>query len=236
MDTPWGDLPVADAHVHFLSHHFFSTLAGEKRTDVSLLGEQLDWRLPASDPAQLAALWVEEMDRYGVTSAAIIGSVHGDAASVMGAVARYPTRFRAYTMVNPLVPGEPDLVKTALASGNLHGLCLFPAMHRYSMHSDEAAAIIDMAASYAGTVIFVHCGELSVGVRKKLGLGSLYDMRFSNPIDLHSIALQYPEVRFVVPHFGAGYFREALMLCDLCPNVYLDTSSSNRWMRFEELK
>ena len=24
------------------------------------------------------------------------------------------------------------------------------------------------------------------------------------------------------------------MLCDLCPNVYLDTSSSNSWMRYEE--
>lgn len=24
------------------------------------------------------------------------------------------------------------------------------------------------------------------------------------------------------------------MLCDLCPNVYLDTSSSNNWMRYEE--
>ena len=23
------------------------------------------------------------------------------------------------------------------------------------------------------------------------------------------------------------------MLCDLCPNVYLDTSSSNSWMRYE---
>jgi uncharacterized protein len=26
--------------------------------------------------------------------------------------------------------------------------------------------------------------------------------------------------------------REALMLCDLCPNVNLDTSSSNSWMRY----
>ena len=24
------------------------------------------------------------------------------------------------------------------------------------------------------------------------------------------------------------------MLCDLCPNVYLDTSSSNSWTRYEE--
>jgi hypothetical protein len=39
-------------------------------------------------------------------------------------------------------------------------------------------------------------------------------------------------VNFVIPHFGAGYFREALMLCDLCPNVYLDTSS-NSWVRYQ---
>ena len=39
--------------------------------------------------------------------------------------------------------------------------------------------------------------------------------------------------RSSLPHFGAGYFREALMLADLCPNVYLDTSSSNSWMRYE---
>jgi predicted TIM-barrel fold metal-dependent hydrolase len=38
----------------------------------------------------------------------------------------------------------------------------------------------------------------------------------------------------VIPHFGAGYFREALMVADLCPNVYLDTSSSNHWMRYQE--
>jgi predicted TIM-barrel fold metal-dependent hydrolase len=34
----------------------------------------------------------------------------------------------------------------------------------------------------------------------------------------------------VIPHFGAGYFRETLMLAELCSNVYLDTSSSNRWL------
>jgi predicted TIM-barrel fold metal-dependent hydrolase len=60
-------------------------------------------------------------------------------------------------------------------------------------------------------------------------------MRYSNPVDLHGIALRYPQLRFVVPHFGAGYFREALMLCDLCPNVYLDTSSTNHWMVYEHL-
>ena len=103
-----------------------------------------------------------------------------------------------------------------------------------TIHDDRAAALLDAAAAKPGTVVFVHCGVLSVGARKKLGLPSLFDMRFSNPIDLHAVALRYPHVRFVVPHFGAGYFREALMLCDLCPNVYLDTSSGNSWIKYEE--
>jgi predicted TIM-barrel fold metal-dependent hydrolase len=58
-------------------------------------------------------------------------------------------------------------------------------------------------------------------------------MRYSNPSDLHEVALRHPQIRFVIPHFGAGYFREALMVADQCPNVYLDTSSSNRWMQYE---
>ena len=58
-------------------------------------------------------------------------------------------------------------------------------------------------------------------------------MRFSNPIDLHSIALRFPDLNFVIPHFGAGYFREALMVADLCPNVYFDTSSTNSWVKYQ---
>jgi hypothetical protein len=73
---------------------------------------------------------------------------------------------------------------------------------------------------------------LSVGVRKKLGLPSLFDIRFGNPLDLHAVALAHPNVPVILPHFGAGLLREALMLADLCPNVWLDTSSSNSWIKY----
>jgi len=36
----------------------------------------------------------------------------------------------------------------------------------------------------------------------------------------------------VIPHFGGGMLREALMLADLSPNVHLDTSSSNSWIKY----
>ena len=79
------------------------------------------------------------------------------------------------------------------------------------MHDDCVKPVFEWAQREKRAV-FVHCGVLSVGVRKKLGLASPFDMRFSNPIDVHAIASRYPAVPVIVPHFGAGYFREALML------------------------
>jgi predicted TIM-barrel fold metal-dependent hydrolase len=111
--------------------------------------------------------------------------------------------------------------------------CLFPAMHRYALHEECVAPVFEWASTERRAV-FVHCGVLRVGVRDKLGLASPFDLRYSNPVDVHALALRYPEVPIVIPHFGAGYFREALMVAALCPNVYLDTSSSNQWMRFQE--
>src|SRR5690606_9961390 len=40
----------------------------------------------------------------------------------------------------------------------------------------------------------------------------------------------HPDVTFVVPHFGAGFLRETLMLGAQCGNVCVDSSSSNTWM------
>lgn len=234
METPWGDLPVSDAHVHFFSARFFESLAQQKGVDVQTIAAALGWNLPDADAGLLADQWGHELDRYSVATAALIASVPGDHAPVIAAANRHPDRFHAYTMVNPVAADALAQVESALASGRIRGLCFFPAMHCYGIQDPRADALLQLAAAKPGTVAFVHCGVLSVGVRKKLGLPSLFDMRFSNPIDLHAVALRYPGLKFVIPHFGAGYLREALMVCDLCPNVYLDTSSSNNWMRYEE--
>lgn len=219
--SPWGSpIAIADAHVHFFSHRFFETLATQKP---GLTFDSLHWHMPPAQPEDLANIWAHELDRQGVAHAAIIASVPGDEESVIKAASAFPDRFFAYAMVNPAT-WQPS---------NIDAACLFPAMHRYSIHSDAALRVFDWAQQNHKAV-FVHCGVLSVGVRKKLGLDSHYDMRFSNPLDLHAVAMRYPTVPIVVPHFGAGYFREALMLADLCPNVYLDTSSSNQWMKYQE--
>src|SRR5258706_4137410 len=226
-ESPWGAIHVADAHVHFFSHRFWSAVAAQKPgLTPEVMGAQLGWVMPPPEPEALANIWAHELDRHGVAGAALIASVPGDEESVVAAAHARPARFFAYAMVNPR-----KLDVGSLAS--IHGACLFPAMHQYSINDEITRPVFEWAERNH-RVVFVHCGVLSVGFRRKLGLESPFDMRFSNPIDLHAVALRHPDVSIVVPHLGAGYFREALMLADLCPNVYLDTSSSNHWMLYQE--
>jgi predicted TIM-barrel fold metal-dependent hydrolase len=226
MQTPWGDFTVSDAHSHFFSRRFFESLAAQSGKGVQDVADTLGWHLPPEDPAELANVWAKELDGYGVSQSALIASVPCDEASVIAACTAHP-RFLAYAMVNPLA-------ENAAVAAGLDAICLFPAMHRYSINDPKVEPLLDQAASQ-GCAVFVHCGVLTVGFRAKLGLPSPFDMRFSNPLDLHAAALRYPRMPFIVPHFGAGYLREALMLADLCPNVYLDTSSSNSWVCYEGL-
>jgi hypothetical protein len=217
---------INDAHCHFFSKPFFAALGG----DAAL--SKLGWEPPGSAEA-LGDRWVAALDGAGVSRAALIASIPGDSESVATAVSRHPSRFVGFFMVDPTRPDADATTAAALELGSLHAICLFPAMHRYAIHDERATRLFERAAARPGTVVFVHCGVLSVGVRRKLGLPSPFDMRFSNPLDLHGVALRYPTVPIIVPHFGAGMLREALMLADMCPNVMLDTSSSNGWIKYE---
>jgi hypothetical protein len=236
MKTPWGDVAVRDAHAHLFSRNFFRILASQQagpsaENPEQQVVQQLGWGLPPDDTAQLAAQWVEELDRHGVDQICLMASLPGDEQSAADAARAFPDRIHGYFMLNPLAPDAPNRARDAVEKQGLKGICLFPAMNRFSVQDDALKPIYELAADRPA-VVFVHMGVLTVGVRKKLGLPSKFDMSFSNPIDLHRVALENPSVNFVIPHFGAGYFREVLMLGDLAPNVYLDTSSSNSWVKY----
>ena len=224
-----------DCHCHFFSDQFFEALGrqrppGSPQSAADIVAT-LGWD-PPGPPEALADRWVKELDRAGVARAALIASVPGDEASVGRAVARHPSRIVGFFMLDPTAPDAASRTEHALDRLGLRAVCLFPAMQRYSLHDARVTEIVQRAAAHAGTAVFVHCGALSVGVRKKLGLPSRFDVRYGNPLDLHALAVDHPGVPFIIPHFGAGLFREALLVADLSANVYLDTSSTNRWMAY----
>jgi predicted TIM-barrel fold metal-dependent hydrolase len=238
--TPFADLEVFDAHTHFFSHKFFETLIsqspqlGNEPNPIGRVGEMTGWTMPPREPAELAAIWASEFDRQGVSGALMIASVPGDEESVASAAAAFPDRIAGAFMFDPTKPDAESRARRAFDDLGLRVGCLFPAMHHYSMAENEGVrAVAALASERLGTAVFVHCGALSVGVRKKLGLPSLFDMRRSNPLEIYRLAAEFSKTKFIIPHFGAGMFRETMMLADLCPNVYVDTSSTNKWMKYE---
>jgi uncharacterized protein len=238
--TPFGDLEVFDAHTHFFSYKFFETLTRQspqfdkESNAIERAAEMTGWTMPPRSPAELAAIWASEFDRHGVSGALMMASVPGDEESVSWAVAAFPDRIAGAFMFDPTKPEAESRARRAFDDLGLRVACLFPAMHHYSMaENDGARAVAALAGERPGAAVFVHCGALSVGARKKLGLPSLFDMRRSNPLEIYRLAAEFSKTKFIIPHFGAGMFRESLMLADLCPNVYLDTSSANKWMKYE---
>jgi predicted TIM-barrel fold metal-dependent hydrolase len=242
-----------DIHCHFFSTELFVALARQRQDRAApppppgsfqeameedanrqlavALCDELGWETPGS-AFTLADRWARELDAQGVARAALIASVPSDETSVAAAVARHPSRFVGFFMLDPSAGDPVARVRRAVGELGLRGICLFPAMHHVPLTDDRVQQIVSVAAAHPGTAVFVHCGVLSVGVRKKLGLASRFDLRLGNPLAVARLALAFPSVPFIIPHFGAGFFREALMAADTCANVYLDTSSSNGWIRY----
>lgn len=52
------------------------------------------------------------------------------------------------------------------------------------------------------------------------------------PKIIQNVAKAFPDVIFIVPHYGCSKVEDTLFLCWVCPNVYIDTSGSNQWTRW----
>ena len=226
---------VLDAHAHLFSRPFFECLARQagdllpKGEELNAIHERTGVEIPGDSIEELAERWVQEMDRHQIERMVLMASIPGDEASTLQAFSIYPERIIPYAMFNPLAKGSHAALEGAAAEG-LRGVCLFPAMHAFRVDQPEVAAFLEVAAQ-AHLIVFVHFGLLRLGLRDKLGMHSPFDLRFANPIDLCQAAYAHPETPFVIPHLGAGFFRETLLLASQCDNVLLDTSSSNSWVK-----
>jgi hypothetical protein len=226
---------VNDSHCHFFSSPFLELLTQAvpdlpSSGRAAVVASRLGWSDPGS-PEALSQAWVNELDRHGVARAALIASIPGDEDSVAEAVRLHPGRFVGFFMFNPHAPGGAERLARAFADLGMRCVCLFPAMHRYRLDDERVGKVFEAAARHRAAV-FVHCGVLTVGVRTKLGLPSSFDLRLGDPLTVAVMAASFPQVPVIIPHFGAGLFREALMAADQCHNVHLDTSSSNGWMKY----
>jgi hypothetical protein len=228
---------IADSHVHFFSHALFVSLFEQKydrrptKTDLLRMVEPVGIELPEQAPVQHAERWVRELDAHGVDHAVLFTSTPGEEMSVAAAAQAHPDRFTGWTVVDPRRKDAARKLKRELEKLGLRGITQSPAFHRFDPSDEELAYPIYELAAEHRVPVFSHVGLLRVRLLKTLDRAMPYDLRYANPLLLQRAAMDFPQVTFIIPHLGGGFLREALLLAQACPNVYVDTSGENTWLQ-----
>jgi len=219
-------LPVIDAHAHYFNVNTMQnwlkrgrtmeTFASRTKTRTDMTSIELpdeNW-----DTAQK---WVDELDKYGIERMGVmVGPEAYD--EFKETMKRFPDRFIGYANIYPAEPDAADKVKQAARDG-FKGIKLYPSSWKELKVYDEPCYPVYDACKNNDMLVFLHFG---------ITIGGQADLRNGNPIDIQVPSRDYPELNFVIAHFGAGWFREALLMQYQTDNVYMDSSGSNSWMKY----
>lgn len=225
MNSKLG-LPVIDAHAHYFNANTMQnwlkrgrtmeTFANRTKTRTDMTSIELpdeNW-----DTAQK---WVDELDKYGIET---MGVMVGPEAyeEFKTTMKRFPDRFIGYANIYPAEPDAADKVEQAARDG-FKGIKLYPSSWKDLRVYDEPCYPVYDACKRNDMLVFLHFG---------ITIGGQADLRNGNPIDIQVPSRDYPELNFIIAHFGAGWFREVLLMQYQADNVYMDSSGSNSWMKY----
>lgn len=222
--TAPGD--VIDAHVHLFSVPLLEEYLEKTPEAPAAWREAVKQRkfgrrngdLPELGAREMVDWYVKRLDDAGV-AAAIVMSVFPDSEHMREVVAVGGQRLFALANIDPRSANAPESLSRELEAG-FRGVKLLPVNRCYHL-SDPAARPFFEKANELGIGIVVHYG-VTVDPRG--------DLRYADPIDLSPVARDFPDVTFVIAHFGAGYLDQVLKVAYQCGNVCVDTSGTNNWI------
>jgi len=237
-------LKVIDIHSHFPVQRLggrgrrkrLVDRYGEERADIILENSRMyrdKWRRTWAfeppekgvfhDDREQAQRWVDDMDAKGLERVNfVMGGGNDNLAEV---IKGYPERFTGFAHHPLFGEGAAEELERAVTQLGLKGYKLIASGQSKPIDSKEAYPVWEVAEKLQIPVL-AHFGVLGGGG------GPAYDLKNLNPLTFWKVLSDFPTLKLIVPHFGACYWRELLQLCWQCPNVYVDTSGSNQWMRW----
>lgn len=190
---------------------------------------RLTWDFPEPQPEQdqndtlpLIDRWVQELDKYGIGGLNFLTALDND--NMADQLARHPSRFTGFAYHSIEEENAEAELRRAVNELGLKGYKLFGPLTSRPFDDPSFAPIWTFLAEKRLPVL-IHFGLLGHA-------GGIAHHPNISPLAIFNTAREYPDIPFIIPHFGAGYFQELLHLCWSCPNVYIDTSGSNQWMRW----
>jgi predicted TIM-barrel fold metal-dependent hydrolase len=168
-----------------------------------------------------AQKWVDELDFYGIKAMGVMvgAEAYNEFKETMK---RFPGRFIGYSNINPSDENAAKNVEQAAKDG-FKGIKLYPSSWKSLKVYDEQCYPVYDACKRNNMLVFLHFG---------ITIGGQADLRNGNPIDIQVPSRDYPDLNFIIAHFGAGWLREVLLLQYQADNIYMDSSGSNSWMNY----
>lgn len=189
---------------------------------------RLTWDFPdAEDDPEEAARplidrWADELDKYGIGGLNFLTGLSNDDLSEQ--IAKYPDKFTGFAYHSIESDDAAEELQRAVDELGLRGYKLFGPLTQIPFDDASLTPVWRFLAERRLPVL-IHFGLLGHA-------GGIVHHPNINPFAIFNTAREYPDIPFIIPHFGAGYFQELLHLCWSCPNIYIDTSGSNQWVRW----
>ena len=222
---------VVDAHTHLFTRALMEEMLSKQPPDaMKRFREALktgkwgrpgrEQTLPDMTPVECAAFYLERIQAAGV-SRALVMSVMPDSQWMRDFIVAANGHVQVLCNVDPRDPGAADLLEREMAAG-FKGVKLYP-VNRCFRISDPACRPFFEKAAELGASMCIHYG---------VTVDPTGDLRYADPLDLSPVARDFPEISFVIAHFGAGWLDSVLRLAYQCKNVCVDTSGTNNWMDY----
>jgi len=236
----YSGLKIIDSHSHFpVNEPIIKTMMSEGRFNEfkriadrqQISKTQEKWRKAwgfakpneiVLTEEELVQKWVEEMDRRGIDK--IVWVTGGGNDRLARIIKMAPDRFIGYAHHNLFAEDAPLELEKAVTKLGLKGYKILAPILDKLIIDKLAYPIWEVCAKY-NIPVLIHFGIMGGG-------GGIAYNKNANPAILEGIAKDFPQVKFIVPHFGCGYPKELLFLGWVCENIYVDTSGSNQWMRW----
>ncbi len=231
-----GEIEIIDGHVHAFTRELAALekqqLDGRDERYCSAWNQWQEWFKKKYDPPlldedsideipQLAKTWLERFDTYGI-DAGVFLAIRPEEETLTEFRNAGDGRFHLFTTVDPFDKDSPGILRRRVTEQGFRGLKLYPTTYPF-LPSDKKIYPIYEEARSLGIPLMFHLG---------ITLNYETDLRYCNPIELHPVLKDFPELNIIVPHFGAGYFQELLFLAYHTQNLYLDSSGTNVWMKY----
>jgi len=224
--TKPGD--VIDTHVHLFSLPLLKEMAERPETPKRFKqalkegkwGRRANESLPDMSADEMATWYVDRLAAANVAKALIV-SVMPDSQFMRDFIREANGHVHALCNVDPRDPGSPALLEREMAAG-FRGVKLYPVNRCFKLSDPKCRPFFEKA-NELGANIIIHYG---------VTVDPTGDLNFADPLDLSPVSRDFPDLKFVIAHFGAGWLDSVLRLAYQCKNVCVDTSGTNNWMDY----